>query len=136
MSNRRKNREITFQIIYMSFIQEDSFQELMNRYLKENYFRDIDENYIQACVQGVFEKKEEIESWINELSRNWQIDRVFLVDRAILMLALYEMIYVEDIPIVVSINEAIELAKKFSSDQSKKFINGLLDKAMEKLKAC
>ncbi|SVB18293.1 uncharacterized protein METZ01_LOCUS171147 [marine metagenome] len=79
-------------------------------------------------IRGVLEKLSELDGIIEEQTRNWDITRIAKVDRNILRLAIYEMLYREDIPPVVSINEAIDIAKKFSTENSGRFVNGILDK--------
>ena len=76
---------------------------------------------------------EELDSIISKEVKNWDINRIAKVDRSILRLAIYEMFYREDIPPVVTINEAIDIAKKFSTEKSGSFVNGILDKVKTKL---
>ena len=84
-------------------------------------------------LRGVLEKMPEVDAKIRTLADNWDFERLAVVDRNILRLAVYEMLFRDDIPPVVSINEAIEIAKKFSTAESGKFVNGLLDKAKKEL---
>jgi N utilization substance protein B len=84
-------------------------------------------------IRGVLEKLTELDGIIEEQTRNWDIARIAKVDRNILRLAIYEMLHREDIPPVVSINEAIDIAKKFSTENSGRFVNGILDKVKGKL---
>ena len=84
-------------------------------------------------IRGVLEKLSELDSVIEEQTRNWNFDRIAKVDRNILRLAIYEMLHRDDIPPVVSINEAIDIAKKFSTENSGRFVNGILDKVKGKL---
>ena len=84
-------------------------------------------------IRGVLEKLSELDGIIGEQIRNWDIERIAKVDRNILRLAIYEMLHRDDIPPVVSINEAIDIAKKFSTENSGRFVNGILDKVKGKL---
>ena len=79
-------------------------------------------------VEGVFKNKDEIDALIDETSENWKIDRMAVVDRNILRFSVYELLYVDDIPPSVTMNEAIELAKRYGAEDSPSFINGILDK--------
>ncbi len=88
-----------------------------------------DRKYIEGKFRAVLAHIEEIDAFIDELSDSWKISRMGRVDLNILRLALYEMIYDEDIPVGVAINEAVELGKQFGGDESGAFINGLLGKA-------
>lgn len=87
----------------------------------------IDE-YGRLLLQGITEKKEFLDQRISHASDNWSIDRMPAVDRSILRLAAYEMLYVDEIPVSVAINEAVDLAKKFGGDDSPRFVNGILGK--------
>jgi transcription antitermination protein NusB len=83
--------------------------------------------YAQALVRGTLENRERIDELIRSQADNWRLERMPAVDRNILRLAVYEMLYETDIPKLVVVDEAIELAKKFGSEQSSRFVNGLLD---------
>lgn len=87
--------------------------------------------FLQKLVMGTVEHLEEIDATLRKHLEKWTLERVAAVDRAILRLAVYEMTYEEDIPTNVSLNEAIELAKKFSDSQSNRFINGVLSKVLQ-----
>lgn len=82
-------------------------------------------------LRGVNQNIEEIDGIVNEKTEDWKIDRIGKVDRNIIRLALYEILYQDDIPVAVSIDEAIELAKSFSDEKSAKFIHGVLAKIVE-----
>lgn len=84
--------------------------------------------FADKLIRGVIEHKEELDRRIKLHAQNWELHRMAVVDRNILRLAVYEMLHREDIPPVVSINEAVDIAKKFSTQDSGKFVNGLLDK--------
>ena len=84
-------------------------------------------------IRGVLGNLNELDGIIKEQARNWDIARIAKVDRNILRLAIYEMLHRDDIPPVVSINEAIDIAKKFSTENSGRFVNGILDKVKGKL---
>jgi len=79
-------------------------------------------------VQGTLQHKEEIDALIRKAAEHWVLERMAAVDRSILREAAYEIMYVEDIPPAVTINEALEIAKKYSSEESASFINGILDR--------
>lgn len=84
-------------------------------------------SYAQDLVQGTVDHLEEIDGLIREQAANWRLERMPVVDRNILRLAVYEMMFESDIPKLVVMDEAIELAKRFGSEQSSRFVNGLLD---------
>lgn len=83
--------------------------------------------YAKALVRGAFDNREEVDALIRSQADNWRIERMPAVDRNILRLAVYEMLYEKETPKLVVMDEAIELAKKFGSEQSGRFVNGLLD---------
>lgn len=88
--------------------------------------------FAEELIHGTIEHSAEIDGHIRTLAHNWEFDRIARIDLAILRLAIFEMLHRKDIPPVVSINEAIDLSKQFSSADSKRFINGILDRMKEK----
>lgn len=89
--------------------------------------------FADPLIRGTLEHKEEADALIRQHAQNWELHRIATVDRNILRLAIFEMLHRDDIPPVVSINEAVELAKKFSTQDSGKFVNGILDKIKSNL---
>ncbi len=89
--------------------------------------------FAEQIIRGVIEHVQTIDEDIRRLAKNWSFDRIARVDLAILRIAIFELRFCEDIPPVVSINEAVELGKEFSKDDSKRFINGILDKIKDGL---
>lgn len=84
--------------------------------------------FADPLIRGTLEHRADIDSKISHYAKNWDLHRMAVVDRNVLRLAIYEMLYREDIPPVVSINEAVDIAKRFSTEDSGKFVNGILDK--------
>jgi len=84
--------------------------------------------FAEPLIRGTLEHRNEIDEQIKKHAKNWELHRMAVVDRNVLRLAIYEMLHREDIPPVVSINEAVDIAKKFSTEDSGKFVNGILDK--------
>src|SRR5213079_1198621 len=84
--------------------------------------------FADKLIRGVIEHRNDIDERIKGHAEHWDLHRMAVVDRNVLRLAIYEMLYREDIPPVVSINEAVDIAKKFSTEDSGKFVNGILDK--------
>lgn len=89
--------------------------------------------FAEPLIKGTIEHRNEIDEQIRKYAKNWELDRMAAVDRNILRLAIYEMMFREDIPPIVSINEAVDIAKKFSTQDSGKFVNGILDKVKSEL---
>jgi N utilization substance protein B len=84
--------------------------------------------FADPLIRGALEHREESDALIKKHAKNWELHRIAAVDRNILRLAIYEMLHRQDIPPIVSINEAVDVAKKFSTQDSGKFVNGILDK--------
>jgi N utilization substance protein B len=91
------------------------------------------QHFAEPLVRGVIENQDFIDRELSSIATNWDLHRMAGVDRNILRLAVYEMLHRNDIPPVVSINEAVDIAKKFSTDDSGKFVNGILDKMKSRL---
>jgi N utilization substance protein B len=90
-------------------------------------------NFADPLIRGAVEHREESDEVIRKHAKNWELHRIAAVERKILRLAIYEMLHRDDIPPVVSINEAVDIAKKFSTQDSGKFVNGILDKVKGEL---
>ncbi len=135
MKIRTRSRELAMQALYYMDIQQNNSLENLDLYC--NSFSPAKQAipYLKRLVSGVKQKKETIDPIIEKFSANWKISRMACVDRNILRIAIFELFFCEDIPLKVSINEAIEVAKKYGSEESGAFINGILDGiriAMEK----
>ena len=89
--------------------------------------------FAEPLIRGTLEHRDEVDEVIKKYAKNWELHRIAAVDRNILRLAIYEMLHRDDIPPVVSINEAVDIAKKFSTQDSGKFVNGVLDKVKSEL---
>ena len=123
---RTELREKIMVILYkIEFYMIENIEYNLEDVYKENL--EMDNKFVKDSVNGVLEKKEELDSIINKYLDNWTLDRLGKTDASILRLASYEMMYY-DTPKVVVINEAIELAKKYSDDKVIKVINAVLDK--------
>jgi N utilization substance protein B len=92
-----------------------------------------DRPMIERLIAGVFSHRDELDVMLGSLSKNWRIERMALVDRNVIRLALYELKFCPEVPVNVAINEAIELAKQFGSGEAGAFVNGLLDRALTDL---
>lgn len=131
---RRQTREKAMKLLYQIQIQRDDIEEQIERFLEEhNIPEGPDREYFLDVVKGVIEHRQELDQLISRHLKGWTIGRMPKVDLAITRLSSYEMKYRQDIPANVSINEAVELAKKYSGDQSKSFINGVLGKILDEL---
>lgn len=128
--NRRELRESIFQLLFMTeFNLSEEMAEQKELYLDgiEN-LQENDQAYIQEKFEKIRNKIPEIDELLNKASKGWKTSRMGKVDLTILRLASYEVLFDEDVPGKVAINEAVELAKKFGGDESPAFINGVLGK--------
>lgn len=130
--SRRFAREEAFKLIYQIDIHKGKKKEVLDIYFANNTINETVKSYIINVVDGTFENVKTIDSLIEENSVNWKLERISKVDKAILRLAIYEILYRKDIPISVSINEAVELAKKFDNNRAASFINGILGSIQNK----
>lgn len=126
--NRSAKRELAFKLIYSLEIQKIFDKEAIDVFIENNCNKDEEtKQYILNISKGIIENKDIIEQKISKnLKKDWTINRISKIELAILKLAIYEIKYEEEIPFKVSINEAVELAKKYGEEQSSSFINGVL----------
>lgn len=130
--SRKTAREVAFKMVFASNFQteEISPEDMIEALLKETENNeDIDSKdmeYIKDVVHGVYKNMQSLDEKIKEHLKGWTMDRICKTDLAILRLAIFEILYREDIPYKVSVNEAVELAKAFSEDSSPSFVNGVL----------
>ncbi len=131
---RRENRIAAMQLVYMADCNMDSTPEKIADafFPTQEHPRDY-YAFAQELFAGVWAHMAELDEVITTHAKNWKISRIAKVDLAILRLAIFELLYREDIPPIVSINEAIDIAKLFSGAESKRFVNGILDKVKEGL---
>lgn len=127
MTVRRRAREIALQVLYQLDIVRGDPQEALTLYFDNFRPSEKTREFCQRLVEGVCQEQGEIDQLIEEKAENWTLKRMAVVDRNILRLATFELLNCPDIPFKASLNEAIELAKKFGSDDSSAFINGILD---------
>lgn len=130
MGKRSTARRLAMQAIFQSELSKTDVADAL-----ENLFADEDvtedgRKFASHLASAVIKNKEKIDEKIIELSRNWSLDRIAALDKSILRLAIYELIFEKDTPKAVVINEAIELAKRYGDENSAKFVNGILGSAV------
>lgn len=132
---RHLNRLCAVQLLYMwDSNRPDSLEAALVNFFKFQEYERAAFEFAEELFVGCLEQIEAVDEIIKKYSQNWKFDRISKVDLAILRLAVYELLYRNDIPPIVSINEAIDLAKELSSPDSKRFVNGVLDKVKLTLK--
>jgi N utilization substance protein B len=125
---RRKAREHALQILFQLDVRKDKpSAAILKNFWAEYRPEDEVKAFAEEIVKGTFKHLAGIDKLIHQCAKNWSLERMAVVDRNVLRLAVYEILYRTDIPTSVTINEAIEIAKKFGTDESGAFVNGILD---------
>jgi N utilization substance protein B len=127
MGKRRKARESTLQILFQLEFNDSDAEKAFQLYWEDKEATKEIKDYCRWLIEGVISHQESIDGKIQSVSEHWRLSRMPVVDRNILRMAVFELLYEEDVAPAVVINEAIEIAKKFSSEQAALFINGILD---------
>jgi N utilization substance protein B len=128
MGKRRKSRELTLQLLYQYEIRKEPPEKLLKQFWEEKskIHKDI-RAFAEEIFRGTLEQAGNIDKVISELSRHWKLSRLSIVDKNILRFAIYEICFRDDIPPKVTVDEAIEISRRFSGDDAGSFINGILD---------
>ncbi len=138
MIKRRKARELAIQALFYIDMSQNDSKEAVKLFCENFVTSKRNLSFFFRLVNGVSKAMPEIDSVVERFSSNWKISRMSIVDRNIMRVAVYEMLFCDDIPSKVSINEAIDIGKKFGTEESGAFINGILDSiriALEEEKA-
>lgn len=125
---RRASREAAMKLLYQLEIQKSDRNEQIDMALEDESLTDNDKKYIRSIIEGVSENAEVLDKIIEKHALGWKINRISKIDLSILRIGIYEILYREDIPFSVTVNEAVELAKKYSNEDAGAFVNGLLAK--------
>ncbi|MFO0954783.1 MAG: transcription antitermination factor NusB [Isosphaeraceae bacterium] len=129
MTRRTRGREIALQVLYQTEQNAGTPPTEVRRFIERRLLGDRKlVEFAEGLVRGVQENQKTIDVLISEAAENWRIDRMAAIDRNILRLGAFEMIHCPDVPTKVAINEALELAKRYSTAQSSRFVNGILDR--------
>ena len=137
---RSNAREIVAHLIFEMNFTADPADRLVESTMEPEYYNSLAQEtdiyaerpnekqmeYIRAAVQGIQEKTEELDGYISKYAVNWSVSRISKVARAILHVAMYEALYVEDVPVSSAINEAVELTRKYEDEDAVSFVNGIL----------
>ena len=135
MGKRRRSRELAIQVLYHLEFSKDDPAMAFDLICDDFGAPEDIKPFCKELVLGVCAYLEGLDRLIDEASKNWRLERIAKVDRSILRLGAYELLYRDDIPPKVSINEAVDLGKKFGTEESGAFINGVLDKIYSTLMA-
>jgi transcription antitermination factor NusB len=131
MRKRTRSREFALQILYQMDITRDNYDVSLANFWQAHSEQNIEEemkNFTTELVRGVAQNLSVIDTKISQYAANWKLERMAVVDRNVLRMSCFELMFRDDIPAKVSINEAVELAKKYSGAEAGKFVNAILDK--------
>jgi len=128
MGSRRKSREFALQALYLADVCKMPLEQALNRITYGGNVEKPILAFAKTLGKGTIENQAELDEAIKKYAKNWEMTRMAALDRNILRLGAYEILYEKDTPVSVIIDEAVEIAKTFSTDDSGKFVNGILDK--------
>jgi len=128
MGKRRRARELAMEALYRIEIAEDSPESVLEDLFSANPVDPETRAFAQSLVLETVGNQGEIDRLISETAKNWDLERIAIIDKNILRFAIAELFYFADIPMKVTIDEAIEIAKKYSTPDSSRFVNGILDR--------
>lgn len=126
MANRHLSRIIIMQSLYeWDFRQDKNIDNIINRNI-DNFKEDCDKEFIHEIIGGIIKNIDKLDKTISESAPEWPIEQIAVIDKTILRIAIYELMFKKDIPPKVAINEAVELAKTYGGENTSKFVNGVL----------
>lgn len=134
MGHRRKARELAVQILYQMEMKGAEPREVLGLFWEGQEANEESVKFSTDLVEGIYRNRVEIDQLIERHSLHWKMVRMTVVDRNILRLGVYELLYLHDVPTSVVLNEAIEIAKKFGTEDSSAFINGILDNVAKEVR--
>jgi len=127
VSKRRKLREAVVKALFQLDFRPDEFEDILRDTLSDEKIQEVKKD-VERYLKRIRENRERIDEIISKYLLNWDFGRVSYIDRSILRLGAYELLYEMDVPIEVTLDEMVEIAKKYGSEESGKFVNGVLDK--------
>ncbi len=129
MRKRSQAREYALQMLYLLEMNPQEPKEIFDSFWSDHPETSSEvKTFANQLVEGTFQHRAELDEIIQRYAENWELDRMAAVDRNIMRFAAYELLFLEEIPPKVAINEAVNIAKKYSKEDSGKFVNGVLDK--------
>jgi len=134
MGNRRFSRELVIQFLYLSEMNEGEIAYQLNAFWENNSCQEDVRSFSEDILKDIFDHKKEIDVQLEKYSDNWTLSRMAVIDRNLLRMAASELMYSKTVPPKVAIDEAVEIAKKYGTEDSPNFINGILDRILKELK--
>jgi len=132
LGRRRRSREFALQVLYQIEIAKQDAIKVVAQFQDHFFIGAERDDFLERLVLGVSKHRQEIDRLIEQYSENWRLDRMNIIDRNILRMAAFELLYCKDIPPKVTLNEAIDLGKRYGTDDSGGFLNGILDRIQNK----
>jgi len=135
MGRRRRGRETALKLLYAADVTQELIEDILQSPWVEALAPDRVREFAAVLVLGVTRHQDEIDTMVQEWSMNWSLGRIGTIERNILRFAIYELLFLPDIPSNVTINEAVEVAKRYGTDEAPAFINGILDRIKQEIDA-
>lgn len=133
MGKRRSSRELVIKFLYLTEMNPGDTEEQLAQFWESNPCQEEIQNFTVALLAKIHEGQPAIDNLLRKFSENWALDRMTVIDRNLLRMAVCELMYDKSIPPKVVIDEAVEIAKKYGSGESPSFINGILDRVMKEM---
>lgn len=130
---RRKTRELVLQFLFQNEFNPMPVNKAFSYFWDENKIIEKEKTFAEKLINGVLDKKDELDKILSNYTNNWKTERLGSVDLIVMRIALFEILYCDDVPPIVAINEAVHFANDLSSFQSGKFVNGVLDSILHEL---
>jgi len=134
MGNRRLSRELVIQFLYLTEMNEGNLADQLKQFWENHSCQEDIQSFTENILNDIFDHKKDIDGKLEKYSDNWALSRMTVIDRNLLRMAACELMYSKSVPPKVAIDEAVEIAKKFGSEDSPNFINGVLDRILKELK--
>ncbi len=131
MGKRRISRELAVQFLYLADMNEGDISQQLKQFWEDNPVSVEVQSFTEEILTHIFDHREEIDSRLEQFSEHWTLSRMAVIDRNLLRMAASEILYSKTVPPKVAIDEAVEIAKKFGSEDSPNFINGILDRILK-----
>jgi len=135
MGRRRRGRETALKLLYAADVTQALIEDILQSAWVEALAPDGVRKFAEVLVLGVKRHRDEIDTMVQEWSKNWSLERIGIIERNIVRFAIYELLFLPDIPPNVTINEAVEVAKRYGTNEAPAFINGILDRIKQEVDA-
>jgi transcription antitermination factor NusB len=135
MGRRRQGRETALKLLYAADVTQVCIEDIMQASWVEALAPEGVREFAAVLVWGVTRHRDEIDTMVQEWSMNWSLERIGIIERNILRFAIYELLFLPDVPPNVTINEAVEVAKRYGTNEAPAFINGILDRIKQEIDA-